>query len=199
MKNDMSIIEEEEVFEFPQELPYEDELRFETQSEKNQKTLRFLINKYGPDITLEEALERYKDEDGEDLDRTYYDSCPDSYDYENRPLKITDIQYNLQASHQEVEEMIETMKQTDSSVMLFVPYYEDGKRDPDYYEGLVNIRYLTRHILDHDFQYDAPKWGYYNGVFRFVLFSDDLLKFLPYFYHRLNMKMPGNIKEKIEA
>lgn len=172
---------------------YEEEFVL-SRSAKNQKVIQFLIGKYGANLTLQEILEKYKEEEGEDLDRTYYDTAIyGNYDYENRPLKITDIQYKLEATQDEVIEIIKNMKQTNNSAIVFVPYYEENGLDPDYYEGLIKTEFLTRHILDHDMQYDAIKWRYEDGVFHFSIFKNEILNFVSYFNRRLNLTFPDEV------
>ena len=174
------------------------EIEIKDESSKTQDTVKYLINKYGPNFTLEEVLKRYEEEKGENLDKTRYSGCGKKYDYEKKPIKITDIQYYLWLTEDEVKEKIEEMRSTASSAMVFVPYYdEDGCIEETYYLGLINTRYLTRHILDSDYVYDTTKWRYENGLFQFAIWFTDMPKLAGYYHKRLNIEEPDYIGEDI--
>lgn len=171
---------------------------FEPYSTKNQKTVEYLINKYGPNLTLQEVLQRYEDEKEEDLDKTWYDGYGWRYDYENRPLKITDIKYLVWLTKEEVEELKWNMKRTDDSTLYVVPYYDEkGYVEETNYLGLINTKYLTRHILDSDYRYDSSEWGYKDGLFQFVPWFTDMDRLTYGLYKRLGIEEPPYIGEDI--
>lgn len=136
--------------------------------------------------------------DPEDLDRTYYDPWEPVYDYD-RPVKITDIQYHLQATAEEVESIAAEMKRTNSSAMVIVPFYEDGKLDPNCYEGLVVKEFCTRHLLDNDYQYGSEKWNYYDGVFRFAVFYSEMISIVRFFHYRLGTDVSDELAVEATA
>ena len=136
--------------------------------------------------------------DPEDLDRTYYDWSLPQYDY-GRPIRATDVQYRLTATEEEVEEIIAEMKRTNSSAVVVVPYYEDGKLQPDHYEGLLIKEFCTRHLLDHDSQYSSQRWSYTDGVFHFAVFYDEMKDLLAFFHYRLDTEMDEDFLVELTA
>lgn len=154
----------------------------------------------GEEEITEEYIDPYENiTDPERLDTPHYDSWAPSYDY-TRPIRITAVEYHLQATQQEVEEIAKEMKRTNSSKMIIVPYYnKDGLLEHSFYEGLVVKEFCTRHLLDNDYQYSAEKWNYYDGIFRFAVFDDEMLHIASYFHHKLGTEISEGFVEEVEA
>ena len=150
-------------------------------------------------VDIEDWVDPYENmTDPEDLDRVYYDTWAPRYDF-CRPIRVSGVQYFLQATPEEIEGLIAEMKRTNSSELVIVPYYEDGKLEHNFYEGLLLKEFCTRHLLDNDYQYGSEKWNYYDGVFHFAVFSDEMDHIASFFHYRLGTEMPQEFKDEITA
>ncbi len=132
--------------------------------------------------------------DPEGLRKPYYDGNKPIYDYEQRPLKITTIQYALDLTQMQVEILKQEMEATKTLTLYVVPFYnKNGEMDEDFCEIFVTKEGCTRHILDDDSQYGAARWQFDGEVFRIGTYRSDIVQLLKKLHKKLGTTIPENM------
>ena len=132
--------------------------------------------------------------DPEGLKKPYYNGNQPAYDYEQRPLQITAIQYALNLTQTQVETLKQEMEEAKTLELYVVPFYNKyGELDEDFYEILVTKEGCTRHIFDDDCQYGAARWGFDGEVFRIGAYRMEMVQLLK----RLHRKLGTTILENM--
>lgn len=134
--------------------------------------------------------------DPEGINKPFYDGNKPPYDYEQRPLKIATIQYELSLSYVRVEALKQAMEASKDANLYVVPFYDkDGEPVQDLYEVLVGKEFCTRHILDDDCQHGAARWGFDGEVLRIGTYQFEIVQLLRRLHKKLGTEIPKNMMQ----